>query len=117
MKRVMVLLAMVLCFLTVPCFGEDINKNNLTATSEHDSSFTPLTQTWTISITDNGQLEINGKSVERMSDPELKATMLELRNYLIQQQQDRSLVNQYDRQTTYLLQELEKCQNKIKSVK
>jgi hypothetical protein len=66
-------------------------------------------QTWALSITDDGQLEINGKSIERMSDPELKAIMLEIRDALAKQNEDNELLWHYNRQTGYLLEELEKC--------
>lgn len=66
---------------------------------------------WTLSITDDGQLMINGKAIEKMSDPEIKATMKELFKWLESQQRDRGLVEHYDRQTGYLLKELEACRN------
>lgn len=63
----------------------------------------------TLSITDDGQLEIDGKPVERMSDPEIKAILKEIAESLRKSVENNSLIQHYDRQTGYLLKELEKC--------
>ena len=70
---------------------------------------TPIHDTWTLGIDEDGQLFINGKSIEKMSDPELKETMRLFREYLIKGQKDNQLVDMMDKQTGYLLNELEKC--------
>jgi hypothetical protein len=68
---------------------------------------------WTLSIRDDGQLEINGKAVEKMSDPEIKSIMQEIVVWIRKQRGEGALVRQYDRQTGYLLQELEKCHKEL----
>jgi len=106
MKRLLVLLAIVFLVANVT-LAEDIPTN---FTSDASLAISAIQQPmWTISIIPDGQLEINGKAVDKMSDPEIKETMLKLREWLITQEQDRSLVIHYDRQTGYLLEELEKC--------
>ena len=69
---------------------------------------------WTLYITDDGQLEINGKAVEKMSDPEIKVIMQEIAAGLRKQSRDSSLVQLYDRQTEYLLDQLERCRKEKK---
>jgi hypothetical protein len=69
---------------------------------------------FTLSIATDGQLSLNGKSIDRMSDPEIKATMREIAKWLEAQGRDRSMVNYYDRQTGFLLEELGACQKKLK---
>jgi len=80
-----------------------------TETTYISSLLIPSDSVFTISITDDGQLELNGKPIDRMSDPEIKETMMKFRGYLEQQQQENWLIKQYDRQTEYLLKELERC--------
>jgi hypothetical protein len=69
---------------------------------------------WTLSIRDDGQLEINGKAVEKMSDPEIKSIMQEIAVWLREQSRDLSLAQQYDRLTEYLLDQLERCRKEKK---
>lgn len=101
---------LVVLLLIGTAWGQE-NGDDLTYSA--DSAFrTIITDpVFTISVTDDGQIQLNGKAIERMSDPEIKETMLELRKYLLQQQRDRSLVRQYEHQTEYLLREIERCQN------
>lgn len=68
---------------------------------------------WTLSITEDGQLMLNKKAVDKMSDPEIKATMKKLFEYLDNQNRDRSLVDYYDRQTGYLLERVEALQKEL----
>jgi hypothetical protein len=58
---------------------------------------------------EDGTLEIDGKPIEKMSDPEIKAAIKEIAAAMKKQTENNELVKQYDRQTGYLLQELEKC--------
>ncbi len=91
-------------FLTAPTFYSPVEK-----TSPY-LVFTPATETFTLTIRDDGQLDINGKPVESMSHPELKAILLEIRDALVKQ-----CGNDWcNRQTTYLLEELERCQKQNK---
>ena len=105
MKHIAVL-AMVI-FLVLPAIS--CAENNL-FTGELDATLTFSGPQWIISITDDGQLEINGKAIDKMSDPEIKETMLKLRDWLISQEQDRSLIYQYGWQTRNLLTKLDVCQ-------
>ena len=66
-----------------------------------------------ITITSDGQIEIKGKPIERMSDPEIRAAMREIVDVMKQN----SRADYYDRQTGYLLQELEKCNTKLDLLK
>lgn len=78
--------------------GGDVQAGELGDSFMTAPSFTSA-NTPTLSITEDGQLEIDGKSIERMSDPEIKAILKEIAESL----------QYFDRQTGYLLQELEKC--------
>jgi hypothetical protein len=60
----------------------------------------------TMSISVDGQVSIDGVPIEKLSDPEIKESMKKIAYYM----QESSWISQFDRQTTYLLQELEKCQ-------
>jgi hypothetical protein len=71
---------------------------------------------WNVSISEDGQLSINGTPVERMSDPEIKEAMKEIVGYVKAERADRWLIDQYDRQTGYLLRELERCGERKESL-
>ncbi len=66
----------------------------------------------TLSFTLDGQIEIDGKPIEKMSDPEIKASIKELVAAFKKQVENDEMVKYYDRQTGYLLQELGKCQER-----
>ncbi len=72
----------------------------------------PFKAQHTLSFTSDGQIEINGKPVEKMSDPEIKAAIREFVDAYKKQVENDEMVKYYDRQTGYLLQELEKCQKR-----
>ncbi len=63
----------------------------------------------TLVFTVDGQIEIDGKAIEKMSDPEIKIAIKEIANALKKQAENDELVEYYDKQTDYLLEELEKC--------
>ena len=63
----------------------------------------------TLVFTADGQIEIDGKAIEKMSDPEIKIAIKEIAAALKKQTENDELVKYYDRQTDYLLKELEKC--------
>lgn len=89
MKNILVIVfLMVLCSVS---YGQDIVFSEGSA------------KTWTLSITDDGQLEIDGKSVEKMSHPEIKAIMKEIAA---------GFQAQYEWHDRYLFQELEACQKR-----
>jgi len=108
MKRWLVILVVLL--IPLVAWGEE----DITGTGEvfvTAPTFYPFAgKTWTLSITDDGQISFNDKPIERMSDPELKSIMLEIRDALVRQNEN----GWCDRQTTYLLEELEECQKQVK---
>lgn len=63
----------------------------------------------TLSFTFDGQIEIDGKPIEKMSDPEIKVAIREFVDAYKKQVENDGLVNYYNRQTGYLLDELTKC--------
>lgn len=73
-------------------------------------------QTWTLSITEDGQLVINGKSIDRMRDPEIKAIMRDVADALKKQSQNDEWIRYYDQQTGYLLKELKACADRTDQV-
>lgn len=60
----------------------------------------------------DGQILIDDKPIEKMSDPEIKTAIKEIAAAMRKQSENDALVNYYDRQTGYLLEELEKCHQK-----
>jgi len=96
--------AVVICFFIL-AFSPLCNSADIT--NPTDALVAP--QIWTLSITEEGQLEINGIPIEKMSDPEIKAAVKEMAAAMKKQAENDELVKHYDRQTGYLLQELEKC--------
>lgn len=63
-------------------------------------------------IKPDGQIEINGVPIEKMSDPEIKESMKKIAEAM----QQNSIIEQYDRQTGYLLEALDKCQREKQEI-
>lgn len=85
--------------------GWALDTGNLVSTKPAES--------WTLSITEDGQLEINGKPIEKMSHPELKTIMREIADGFKAQYEWRDMCC---RQTDYLLRELEACQKQRQEI-
>lgn len=59
----------------------------------------------------DGTVEIDGKTIDRLSDPEIKEAIKSIAKYLIDSTHNDSML----KQTDYLLKELQKCQNQLKT--
>lgn len=69
---------------------------------------------YTLTFTADGQIEINDIPIERLSDPEIKEAIKAIAVAMKKQSENNEWVRYYDRQTGYLLKELEECAHQIK---
>jgi len=65
----------------------------------------------TLSLRDDGTIELDGQPIDRLSDPEIKAILREIADSLKRQTENNDHIIYLNRQTGYLLRELEKCLN------
>ena len=67
-----------------------------------------------LAFTAEGQVLIDNKPIKELSHPEIKAAIKSIAKSMQKQSNNDGLVQQYDRQTTYLLTELQKCKESRK---
>ena len=113
MKKLMVVIVSIVIGLFIVLSASAEELGNGTATSKTAIAFPKNQHTMNIDL-ETGQISIDDNPIEKLSDPEIREAMKEIAKSM--SQNSNSLIEQYDRQTVYLLEELQKCQEKCKTL-